>query len=70
VPVRLNEFLPDAQQIGQGIVVGVGNGQAQLEANKQTFVADFVSRPRFSTDYPFSMTPAKFVDTTLLTAGL
>ncbi len=70
VPVRLNEFLPDTQQIGQGIVVGAGNWQTQLEANKQTFVANFVSRARFSTNYPFSMTPAEFVDTMLSNAGV
>lgn len=70
VPVRLNEFLPDTQQIGHGIVVGVGDWQTQLEANKQTFVTNFVARSRFSTDYPFSMTPAEFVDTMLISAGI
>ncbi len=35
VPVRFNEFLRDTQQIGQGVQVGVGNWQAQLEANQQ-----------------------------------
>jgi hypothetical protein len=60
--VRLNEFLPDTQQIGQGVVVGVGNWQAQLENNKQTLTAEFVQRARFLTAYPVSMTSAQFVD--------
>ncbi len=34
VPVRYNEFLADTQQIGKGVVVGVGNWEMQLSANK------------------------------------
>jgi hypothetical protein len=62
VPVRFSEFLPDTQQIGQGVVVGVGNWQAQLEANKGAYALDFVRRPRFTTAYPTTLTPAQFVD--------
>jgi subtilisin family serine protease len=60
--VRLNEFLPDTQRIGQGVVVLVGNWQQQLENNKQAFAEEFVQRPRFLTDYPLTLTPALFVD--------
>jgi hypothetical protein len=62
VPLRLNEFMPDTQQIGKGVVVGVGNWQQQLENNKVTFSQDFVGRSRFATAYPTTMTPANFVD--------
>jgi hypothetical protein len=62
VPVRLNEFLPDTQQIGQGVVVGVGNWQAVLESNKVAFALAFVSRSRFTTAYPTTLTPTQFVD--------
>jgi hypothetical protein len=60
--VRLNEFLPDTQQIGQGVVVGQGNWEQVLENNKQAFTAEFVQRARFTTAFPTSMTPAQFVD--------
>jgi len=60
--VRFNEFLPDTQEIGQGVVVNVGNWQQQLENNKQTFTAEFVQRSRFTTAFPASMTAAQFVD--------
>lgn len=70
VPVRFNEFLPDTQQIGQGVQVGVGNWQTQLETNKQNFAANFVSRSRFTSAYPTSLTPAQFVDTLFANAGL
>ena len=42
IPLTLNEFTPDRQQVAQGIVVGMGNWQAQLESNKSAFALDFV----------------------------
>jgi hypothetical protein len=63
VPViRLNEFLPDSQRIGRGVIVGAPNWELLLEANKQAYALEFVLRPRFITAYPLSMTPAQFVD--------
>jgi hypothetical protein len=63
VPViRLQEFLPDTQRIGQGVQVGVGNWQQQLDANKNAYLLEFVLRQRFLDAYPLSMTPAQFVD--------
>ncbi len=71
--VRFNEFLPDTQRIGLGVVVNVGNWQQQLEDNKQAFTAEFVQRSRFTTAFPASMTAAQFVDalnTNASTAGV
>jgi hypothetical protein len=63
VPViRLGEFLPDTQRIGQNVVVNVGNWEAQLEANKQAYALEFVQRARFLAAFPTTMTPAQFVD--------
>jgi hypothetical protein len=71
VPViRLDEFLPDTQRIGQGLIVGQGNWQAQLEANKVAYFADFVSRPRFASGAPTTLTPAQFVDALFANAGV
>lgn len=70
VPVTFNEFLPDTQQIGQGIVVGVGNWQTQLENNKQAFAAAFVTRSRFTTAFSTSLTPTQFVDALYAQAGI
>jgi hypothetical protein len=67
--VRFNEFLPDTQRIGQGVVVNVGNWQQQLEDNKQAFLAEFVQRSRFTTLFPASMTAAQFVDKLNTNAG-
>jgi serine protease AprX len=60
--VRFNEFLPDSQQIGEGVVVGQTGWEAVLEFNKQAFAAEFVQRPQFTVAFPTSMTPAQFVD--------
>ncbi len=70
VPVRFGEFLPDTQQIGQGVVVGVGNWQAQLEANKQAFALAFVTRSRFTNAFPTSSNPAAFVDALFARSGV
>ena len=70
VPVRINEFLPDTQQIGQGVVVGAPNWQTLLENNKKTFAAQFVARSRFTTAFPNSSTPAQFVDALYANAGV
>ena len=68
--VRLNEFLPDTQQIGQGVVVGQTGWETVLENNKQTFAAQFVQRSRFASAFATSMTPAQFVDTLFTNAGV
>jgi hypothetical protein len=67
--IRLNEFLPDTQEIGQGVIVGQGNWQQQLENNKLAFTTEFVQRPRLTTALPGSMTAAQFVDKLNLNAG-
>jgi CSLREA domain-containing protein len=68
--IRLIEFLPDTQEIGQGVVVGQGNWQQQLEDNKNAFTADFVQRSRFTTAFATTLTPAQFVDKLFQNAGV
>jgi hypothetical protein len=59
--VRLDEFLPDTQRIGQGVVVHQGAWEAQLEANKQAYALEFVQRARFLAAFPATMTAEEFV---------
>ncbi len=70
VPVRYSEFLPDTQQIGLGVVVGVGDWQTQLENNKVAFGLGFVTRSRFTTAYATTVTPAAFVDALFANAAV
>lgn len=59
--IRRADFLADTPLISQGVQVGVGNWQQQLEANKQSFMLAFVGRSRFTTAYPTTMTADEFV---------
>jgi hypothetical protein len=43
------------------VQVGIGNWQAQLEANKQAYALEFVQRPEFLTAFPNSLTANQFV---------
>jgi hypothetical protein len=70
VPVRRADFVADTQSIGQGVQVGVGNWQQQLEANKNSFANAFVSRSRFTDAYPAGLTAEQFVDALFLRAGV
>jgi hypothetical protein len=70
VPLRLNEFLPDTQQIGKDVVIGQPGAEQQLEANKVAYALDFVSRLRFTSAYPNTLTPAQFVDALFANGGV
>jgi len=67
--IRFQEFLPDTQQIGRGVVVNQGDWRQQLEANTDAFMDEFVKRPRFSAAFPASMTAAQFVAVLNANAG-
>lgn len=70
VPVRYEELMPDTRIIGHGVQVGIGNWEAVLEANKQSFAANFVARSRFASAFPTSLTPTQFVDALFDNAAL
>jgi subtilisin family serine protease len=59
--VRFNEFLPDTQAIGRGVVVNAPGWETLLENNKQAFIEEFVKRARFTTKYPSNISPGTFV---------
>jgi uncharacterized repeat protein (TIGR01451 family) len=60
--LQLKTFLRDTQEIGQGVVVGQGPWQQQLEDNKNAFAEEFAARPEFLAAFPASLSPAQFVD--------
>jgi CSLREA domain-containing protein len=70
VPLRINEFNPDRQQIDLGIVVNQDGWQAALASNKRAYMAEYVQRPRFVAAYPNTMTPDEFVDKLFTNAGV
>ena len=70
VPLRISEFLPDTQEIGQGVIVRQIGWEQKLESNKQAFAAEFVQRSRFVSAYPMSMSSEQFVDALFANAGV
>ncbi len=68
--VRRSEFLPDELQVSHGVIVGQTGWEGVLAANKAAFATDFVSRARFSTAFPTSLTPAQFVAALFSNAGV
>ena len=71
VPViRLNEFLPDVQRIGLGVIVLQPGWDQLLESNKQAFCGEFVGRGRFISAFPLTLTPAQFVDALFSNTGV
>ena len=68
--MTLSEFTPDAQKIGQGVVVNQSGWETVLENNKQAFANEFVQRSRFVSAFPTSMTPVQFVDSLFANAGV
>jgi hypothetical protein len=70
VPLKLNEFLPDTQQIGKDVIIGQPGAEQQLESNKLAYALDFVTRSRFTSAYPTTLTPAQFVDALFAHGGV
>jgi hypothetical protein len=62
VPVDLQGFTRDTQEIGSGVVVGLPGWGDKLEGKKQAFATNFVVEPSFGTRYPQTLAPAQFVD--------
>jgi hypothetical protein len=67
--VTLEEFLPDTQRIGLNVIVGSAGWPERLAANKAAFAQEFVSRARFTTAFPNTLTPEQFVDQLNTNAG-
>ena len=60
--VRFSQLLADTQEISKGVIVNQGAWEQQLEDNKNAFVASFVKREQFITDFSTSLTPSQFVN--------
>jgi hypothetical protein len=70
VPISFGEFPAETQEISRGLVVGQAGWEQLLENNKQAFVAEFVSRPKFLNTFLTSLTPSQFVDQLFTNAGV
>ena len=64
------QFMLGTQALQKGVVIGQPGALAQLEANKQAYFNEFVTRPEFVTKYPSTLTNTQYVDDLLASAGL
>ncbi len=69
-PILYGEFEHDSQALQKGFVFGQPGSDAVLEANKQAYFNEFVTRPEFVSKYPSTLTNEQFVDNLLASANL
>lgn len=70
VPVRRENFMPEARALANGFIVGEPGWEGVIEANKQAYALAFVGRGDFQTAFPGSMTAAQFVDKLYANGGV
>jgi hypothetical protein len=61
VPITFGRFVTDTQQIQKDVRVGIGNWQAQLEANKQAYALAFVQQNVFLNSFPNNLSANQVV---------
>src|SRR5581483_1912391 len=61
--ITFAQFLNDTRVIANGVIVGQGDWQTQLENNKVSYFNEFVKTTRFTSAYPSAMLPATYVQT-------
>ncbi|HVF50940.1 MAG TPA: PQQ-dependent sugar dehydrogenase [Pyrinomonadaceae bacterium] len=59
---RFRSFVGDTQEIGRGVIVGVGDWRVRLDTNSREFVESFVARPEFVAEFPLSLSDAEYID--------
>ncbi|HUS11906.1 MAG TPA: Calx-beta domain-containing protein [Pyrinomonadaceae bacterium] len=67
---RYLPFLRDQRRVGDGFFVGSSGWEAVLEANRQAFLEEFVTRPEFISVLPQGIAGATYVDTLFLNSGV
>jgi hypothetical protein len=65
---RFAEFMPDSSMVAAGVIVGRANWAQTLEANKQAFINNWVTRTDFRAAYD-GLGNAAYVDALLAHAG-
>jgi glucose/arabinose dehydrogenase len=66
---RYDEFISDTQEVGRGVVVGQGDWQQQLDANKQAFADEWVQRAAFKSAFD-SLSDLDYVNQLYADAGV
>lgn len=67
---RYLTFLRDQRRIGEGVIVGNTGWDTLLEANRQAYLLEFVSRPEFVSAFPQGINASTYVDTLFANEGV
>lgn len=67
---RYLAFLRDQRRIVEGLIVGNTGWETLLEANRQAFLQEFVSRPEFVSNFPQGVNVFTYVDTLFANEGV
>jgi hypothetical protein len=59
--ITFASLAPDSQALGDGVVVGQGDWQAKLDANKQAYAERVVAGADFAARFPATQTAAEYV---------
>ena len=62
VRVPYRSFVKEAREVGEGVVVGQGDWQARLAANRRAYADEFAARAPFRDEFPESLTPSQYVE--------
>jgi hypothetical protein len=67
---RYLRFLRDQRRVTEGVIVGDSGWEVLLEANRQAFLEEFVSRPDFISAFPQGSNAFTYVDTLFANEGV
>lgn len=67
---RYLAFLRDQRRIGDGVIVGNSGWEALLEANRQAYLEEFVSRSEFVSAFPQGTLSGTYVDSLFANSGV
>jgi hypothetical protein len=67
---RYLTFLRDQRRITEGVIVGVTGWELLLEANRQAYLEEFVSRPEFVAVFPQGTLAGNYVDRLFANEGV
>ena len=55
-------FVKEAREVGDGVIVGQGEWQARLAANRRAYAEEFTTRTAFREEFSESLTPSQYVE--------
>jgi CSLREA domain-containing protein len=68
--ISYNQFVRDARQVGDGVVVGQAGFDVRIGANEQAYATQLVTSAAFINSYPLAQTADQYVSALFASAGV